>query len=109
MVGADVLLQFTFSSAKFYFQHAGSLLSAYCILSASLHPMSEAPWLCCPSSPGIKPGEEEGFPSCGAPTPCHDWLKITLGFTAAKAYRRSGQDRFEWVCPFLGHSAVYSP
>ena len=38
MVGADVFLQFTFSSAKFYFQHAGSLLSAYCILSASLNP-----------------------------------------------------------------------
>ena len=37
MVGADVFLQFTFSSAKFYFQHAGSLLSAYCILSASLN------------------------------------------------------------------------
>ena len=38
MVGADVLIQFTFSSAKVYFQHAKNLLSAFCILSASLNP-----------------------------------------------------------------------
>ena len=29
-----------------------------------------------------------GCPSCGAASPCHDWLKITLGFTAAKTIRR---------------------
>ena len=37
MVGANVLLQFTLSSAKFYFQYAETLLSAYCILSTSLN------------------------------------------------------------------------
>ena len=29
-----------------------------------------------------------GCPSCGAPSPCSTWLKITLGFTAAKAVAR---------------------
>ena len=33
--------------------------------------------------------KESGCPSCGAPTPCSTWLKITLGFTAAKAVARS--------------------
>merc|ERR1711913_130071 len=32
---------------------------------------------------------ESGCPSCGAPAPCSTWLKITLGFTAAKAVARS--------------------
>ena len=27
-------------------------------------------------------------PSCGAPAPCSTWLKITLGFTAAKTVSR---------------------
>ena len=31
---------------------------------------------------------ESGCPSCGAPAPCSTWLKITLGFTAAKAVAR---------------------
>ena len=31
---------------------------------------------------------ETGCPSCGAPAPCSTWLKITLGFTAAKAVAR---------------------
>ena len=29
-----------------------------------------------------------GCPSCGAPSPCSTWLKITHGFTAAKAVPR---------------------
>lgn len=33
--------------------------------------------------------ESGGCPSCGAPAPCSTWLKITLGFTAAKAVARS--------------------
>ena len=32
--------------------------------------------------------KESGCPSCGAPAPCSTWLKITLGFTAAKAVAR---------------------
>ena len=32
---------------------------------------------------------ESGCPSCGAPAPCSTWLKITLGFTAAKTVVRS--------------------
>ena len=35
MVGANVLLQFTLSNAKVYFQHAEIFLSAYCILHRS--------------------------------------------------------------------------
>ena len=31
---------------------------------------------------------ESGCPSCGASAPCSTWLKITLGFTAAKAVAR---------------------
>jgi hypothetical protein len=30
----------------------------------------------------------QGCPSCGAERTCADWLKITLGFTAAKTIRR---------------------
>ena len=33
-------------------------------------------------------GAGGGCPSCGATSPCTDWLKITLGFTAAKTVRR---------------------
>ena len=39
---------------------------------------------------------ESGCPSCGAPAPCSTWLKITLGFTAAKAVARLG--RFFILC-----------
>merc|ERR1712181_194570 len=42
---------------------------------------------------------ESGCPSCGASAPCSTWLKITLGFTAAKAVARSPHLPVLVLCP----------
>ena len=80
MVGADVFLQFTFSSAKFYFQHAGSLLSAP-------RPHYTVPWLHY-TAPRLHYTEPRG-PHYNTP-----WLHYTIVLGLEELSEHQGEQQF---------------